>query len=240
MESKRTLRFLAILAVVLLLPASLRAQAAGKEPLDHDAYDIWKSIGDQVLAKNGQWLVYTVVPGDGDAVLLARNLRQGAEIAISRGTGPKLTADSRFLVFTIEPMQAVVDSLEKEGKRGDDLPKDSLGVLDLSQFRGSDRITDPAFFKVARVKSWQIPEEENAFLASHSWLTSWRSRKRPRTRLPRVRKRRRPHNGDRAGGEHEPEAHGVVAEEPTGRPRKTARSWCFGTWRPARNSPSPT
>jgi dienelactone hydrolase len=165
MESKRTVRLLPLLAFFLALPSLLLAQGTGRKPLDHDAYDIWKSIGDQVLADNGQWLAYTVVPGDGDAVLIARSLQQGAEIAISRGASPKLTADSRFLVFTIEPMQAVVDSLEKEGKRGDDLPKDSLGVLDLSRFGGSEAVTDPEFFKVARVKSWQIPEEENAFLA---------------------------------------------------------------------------
>ena len=143
----------------------MSAQAVGKKPLDHDAYDIWKSIPAQVLADNGEWLVYTVVPGDGDATLIARNLRQGAQVTISRGSGPQITADSRFLVFTIDPMQAVVDSLEEEGTRGDDLPRDSLGVIDLSRFRGSDAVTDPEFFKVARVSSWQIPEEENAYLA---------------------------------------------------------------------------
>ncbi|MGW8267718.1 MAG: hypothetical protein ACWGSQ_15240, partial [Longimicrobiales bacterium] len=154
MEPKRTLRRIALLATVLALPPTLTAQTAEKRPLDHDAYDIWKSVGDQILAKNGEWLAYTLVPGDGDAVLIARNLRHGAEITIPRGDAPKLTPDSRFLVFTIQPMQAVVDSLEKEGTRGDDLPKDSLGVLDLSQLRGTDPVTDSDLFKVARVKSW--------------------------------------------------------------------------------------
>jgi acetyl esterase/lipase len=165
MERKRTLRPILLLAFLLASPSILLAQVPGKKPLDHDAYDIWKSIGAQLLADNGQWLVYTVEPGDGDATLMAKNLQQGAEITISRGTAPRITGDSRFLVFTIRPMQAVVDSLETEGKKGDDLPKDSLGVLDLSQFRGSDAVADPDFFKVARVKSWQIPEEKNAFLA---------------------------------------------------------------------------
>jgi acetyl esterase/lipase len=165
MERKRTLRRAILLGLFLAFPAVISAQAVGKKPLDHDAYDLWKSIGAQVLADNGGWLVYTVVPGDGDATLIARNLRQGAQVTISRGSGPQITADSRFLVFTIDPMQAVVDSLEEEGTRADDLPKDSLGVIDLSRFQGSDAVTDPEFFKVARVKSWQIPSEENAYLA---------------------------------------------------------------------------
>jgi len=165
MEPKRVLSLALFLSLLLTFPTALGAQATGRKPLDHDAYDIWRSIGSQVLADNGRWLVYTLVPGKGDATLVARNLRAGSEIRISRGADPELTADARFLVFTIEPMQAVVDSLEGEGKRGDDLPKDSLGVIDLSGYRGSESVTDPEFFKVARVKSWAVPEEGNGFLA---------------------------------------------------------------------------
>ena len=165
MAAKRLISRFAALLLLLAAPAVLSAQSTGKKPLDHDAYDSWNSIGSQLLSANGQWLVYTVVPGDGDGTLLAKNLNRGAELSIGRGSSPRITPDSRFLVYTIEPMQVVVDSLEKEGKRGDDLPKDSLGVIDLSQFSGSGPIENPQAFKVARVKSWQTPEEENAFLA---------------------------------------------------------------------------
>ena len=165
MDPQRILRPIVLFVLFLTFPAVLAAQTGEKKPLDHDAYDIWNRIGAQVISDDGEWLFYTVVPGEGDATLIARNLEDGAEISIPRGAGPRITGDSRFLVFTIEPMFTVVDSLEGEGKRGDDLPKDSLGIVDLSQFQGGEAVSDPDFFRVARVKSWQIPEEDNAFLA---------------------------------------------------------------------------
>jgi hypothetical protein len=165
MDPQRILRPIVLFVLFLTFPAVLAAQTGEKKPLDHDAYDIWNRIGAQVISDDGEWLFYTVVPGEGDATLIARNLEDGAEISIPRGSGPRITGDSRFLVFTIEPMFTVVDSLEGEGKRGDDLPKDSLGIVDLSQFQGGEAVSDPDFFRVARVKSWQIPEEDNAFLA---------------------------------------------------------------------------
>ncbi len=165
MDPMRTLSRILLLAMLLALPSAVQGQVAGKRALDHDAYDIWNSIRSQVLSKDGNWLAYALVPGDGDATLIARDLQGGGELRISRGSAPRISPDSRFLVFTIDPMKSVVDSLEGEGKRGDDLPKDSLGVIDLSQFRGSRDVTDPDFFKVERVKSWQMPEEENAYLA---------------------------------------------------------------------------
>jgi dipeptidyl aminopeptidase/acylaminoacyl peptidase len=164
MVSKR-LSPLILFFFALLLPGPLAAQAGGKKPLDHDAYDIWKSIRSQTLSADGEWLVYTLVPGDGDATLMARNLRTGAELTIPRGTGPRITPDSRFLVFTIEPVQAVVDSLRALGKRGDDLPKNAVGVVDLDGVRGSGPVEDPDVFTAEGVKSWQIPEEEGAMVA---------------------------------------------------------------------------
>lgn len=157
-------RFLSLL-FILATPSLLAAQGGGKRPLDHESYDIWNSINARVLSADGRWLVYTVVPGEGDATLKIEGLRGDASISVSRGSDPEITADSRFLVFTIEPMESVVDSLRGEGKRGDDLPRDSLGILDLSRFQDSGDLTDPDFLKVSGVKSWELPEDGAGHLA---------------------------------------------------------------------------
>jgi dipeptidyl aminopeptidase/acylaminoacyl peptidase len=88
-------------------------------------------------------------------------------MTLIRGSSPSITADSRFLVFTIDPVQAVVDSLRKEGERGDDLPKDSLGVVDLASAFGPGGGVNTEFFRVERVKSWKIPEDAGPYLAYH-------------------------------------------------------------------------
>lgn len=168
MEASRPIRRLLALAVLLLAtPALLVAQPAGKKPLDHDAYDIWRSVGSQVLSANGQWIAYVISPRVGDGALTLRSVGgQGVRSGtVQRGSGPTITPDSRYLVFGIRPMHAVVDSLEKAGKRGDDLPKDSVGFVPIAAAFGPDGTLAPDHFRAGPVRSWQVPEEEGAYLA---------------------------------------------------------------------------
>jgi len=161
----RAQRIRRIFPVLLLLVAPQVVTAQAKRPLDHDAYDIWNSIGDESLSPDGNWLIYTVEPGEGDGTLHIKALNGQTSLSIARGTDPEITANSRFVVFTIQPMTSVVDSLREEGKRGDDLPGDSLGIVDLSELSGSGAVTDPRFFKVPDVMSWKIPEDGAGYLA---------------------------------------------------------------------------
>jgi hypothetical protein len=54
--------------------ASLFA-AGAKKPISYDAYDGWRSIQGTQLSRDGQWLVYALVPQDGDGELVALNLK---------------------------------------------------------------------------------------------------------------------------------------------------------------------
>ncbi len=168
MESIRLLRRALTLGLMLFAaPAALAGQVPGKKPLDHDAYNIWNSVGSQALSANGAWIAFVVSPREGDGALTLRSLRGGEapQGTIPRGSAPTITPDSRFLVFTIDPMFSVVDSLEKAGERADNLPKDSLGVISLSEAFSSAGALNPDFFRVGRVSSWQTPEDEGRYLA---------------------------------------------------------------------------
>jgi dipeptidyl aminopeptidase/acylaminoacyl peptidase len=171
MNTKNLMKRLAFLGLVLLsTPAALGAQVAGKRPLDHDAYDIWKRISSRALADNGDWIAFTTSPGEGDGYLTLRSVgdRTARIVEIDRGSAPLITSDSRFLIFTIDPMHAVVDSLqdvlETRWERRNLMPKDSLAVVDLSgAFEGGS--FDDGYFRAERVRSWRIPAEEGSFLA---------------------------------------------------------------------------
>ncbi len=167
MESPRILRFLSALALLVAAPAALAAQTSGKKPLDHDAYDIWRSVGGQALAGNGEWIAFTISPREGDGFLTLRSLGQRNTRAgtVARGDDPRITSDSRFLIFTIEPMHAVVDSLEKADAEEEDMPSDSLAVVDIRSAFASDGSLNPPTFTVDSVRSWQIPAEEGSYLA---------------------------------------------------------------------------
>jgi len=165
MESNHLLRRVLISGLLLFAaPALLSAQVPGKKPLDHDAYDLWKSVGSQTFSPDGAWIAFVISGRESDGNLTLRSVEGGQVGTVERGSGPRITSDSRFLLFGIDPMQSVVDSLEDEGARRDAMPRDSLGILQLSSaFPGGALTTD--FTKIARVQSWRIPAEEGSFVA---------------------------------------------------------------------------
>jgi dipeptidyl aminopeptidase/acylaminoacyl peptidase len=166
-------------------PARTLAQqpaAAAKRALTHQDYDSWRSIQGQQLSRDGKWLAYVLVPQDGDGEIIVRNLTTGTEWehgrgwrppapppsgddpaamaaafqALNRITRPFFTADSRFVAFTIEPDKAEVLKARKEKKKPEEMPKNALGLMDLS----SGQVT-----RIEKVKSFQVPEDGAGFIA---------------------------------------------------------------------------
>ena len=144
-----------VMTLVLALAAAGLALAA-KKPLTYDAYDGWRSIQGTQLARDGSWLVYALVPQDGDGELVALNLKTNKEFRAARGRGPVLTVDGKFVVFTIAPLKAEVDKAKKEKKKPEEQPKSGLGIMNLAT---GDVTT------VERVKSFRVPEESGAHVA---------------------------------------------------------------------------
>ena len=143
--------------IICLLATGLSFQAVSqKKPLTHEVYDDWKSIQDVTISHDGIWVAYRIVPQAGDAVLKIRNLNTAEEMTIDRVDTYVFAADSRFLAAEIEPEYAAVRALKLKKTEAAKMPKDSLCVLNL--YRG-DRL------KVARVKSFQLPEEKSPWMA---------------------------------------------------------------------------
>ncbi len=157
------------------------AVAAQKRPLTHQDYDSWKSIQAPQISRDGKWVAYALSEQDGDGEIIVRNIASGNEwkslrgyrpptpppdpsdpvpqgnfLANARLLRPVFTADSRFLVFTIEPTKAEFAQAKKDKKKPEDMPKNSLGIFDLS----TGQIT-----RIERVKSFQVPEDGNGWVA---------------------------------------------------------------------------
>ena len=155
--------------------------AATKRPLRHQDYDSWHSIQAPQISRDGKFVAYAFMAQDGDSEIVARNLATGAEWRAPRGYHPPVpppddpganigefqatqarlvrpvfTADNRFVVFSAEPAKADVARAKKEKKKPEDMPKNALGIIDLS----SGQVT-----RVERVKSFQVPEDGSGFIA---------------------------------------------------------------------------
>ena len=138
-----------------LIPIFLFAQ---KKPLDHTVYDGWQSITDRDVSNDGKWIAYTVSPQEGDGELVVQSVDGKFKKLIPRGYNSVITDDSRFIVFKIKPPYKDTRDARIKKKKVEDLPKDSIGILQL----GSDDVV-----KVAKVKSFKAPEKAGGWLAYH-------------------------------------------------------------------------
>lgn len=129
---------------------------AQKKPLDHTVYDGWQSISDRQLSNDGNYLAYAVNPQEGDGILYIRSARDNYRKEIARGYGAVITEDSRFLICRIKPFFRDTREARIKKRKPEDMPKDSLAIVELGK--------DPVI-KIARVKSYQLPEDSGNWLA---------------------------------------------------------------------------
>jgi dipeptidyl aminopeptidase/acylaminoacyl peptidase len=159
----------------------LAQKSVNKRPLNHQDYDSWRSIQAPQISRDGKFVAYAFLPQDDDGEVVVRNVASGVEWRAPRGYRPPVpppddpsvnvgevlagqarlvrplfTADSRFIVFSIEPTKAEVNKAKKEKKKPEEMPKNALGVMDLS---------DGAVKRIEKVKSFQVPEDGSGFIA---------------------------------------------------------------------------
>jgi len=143
-----------VLLLVSLLPTII--SFGQKKPLDPSVYDHWENIGEKLLSPDGKYLVYTVVPQEGDGRLVIRATGNDYAKEIPRGAMAAITADSRWLVFHIKPFYKDIRDARIHKKTPEASPKDTLAWIRL----GTDVLK-----KIPRVKSFRVPEKEGAWLA---------------------------------------------------------------------------
>src|ERR1041385_5725327 len=176
-------RSVALLCTLALFATMLSAQqtAPAKRPLTHQDYDSWRSVTASQVSGDGKFVAYAYMPQDGDGEIVVRNIATGADWRAPRGYRPPVpppddpgtnfaefqaeqarlvrpvfTADSRFVVFTTEPTKAEVNKAKKEKKKPEDMPKNGLGIMDLS----NGTVT-----RIERVKTFRVPEDGAGFIA---------------------------------------------------------------------------
>ena len=176
-------RSVALLCTFALFATMALAQQAApaKRALTHQDYDVWRSVVAQQISRDGKFVAYAYMPQDGDGEIVVRNLVTGVEWKAPRGHRPPVpppddpgtnvaeflaeqarllrpvfTADSRFLVFSTEPTKAELNKAKKEKKKPEDMPKNGLSIMDLS----NGTVT-----RIEKVKTFRVPEDGSGFIA---------------------------------------------------------------------------
>ncbi len=142
---------------LLLISQSLLAQQ--KRSLTHADYDGWESLSSDKITKNGLFVGYQISPQDGDGRLEIFPFKTPAKkVLIPRGNGFLFTPDDAYAVGKIAAQKDSVYALKLKKKKGDDLPKDSLFILNLASGK---------LEKLARAKSFATPTEKGSWIAIH-------------------------------------------------------------------------
>jgi hypothetical protein len=131
-----------------------------KIPLTHEDILKWERITEQHIANDGKTIVYKKEPWKGDPVLKITSSK-GEEIAsIKCGTNAQITADSKFVVFTILTPEDTIRHLKLLKTKSEDMPGNQLGVYNIS-----NKILETVDNKMKSVK---VPEKWAGWIA---WQT---------------------------------------------------------------------
>jgi len=127
------IRLTSVLAAGLALCGSVNAQNP-KKALDHDVYDGWQRVVSPAVTADGSFLSWSVNPQDGDGILYIRNVATGNTLEIPRGAALVISPESDWAYCKIRPEKAAVRQAKIDKKKKDEMPKDSLAVIRLSDF----------------------------------------------------------------------------------------------------------
>jgi hypothetical protein len=144
-----------LFCISLLVLAGLHASAQ-KKPLTHAVYDGWQSINERYISNDGKWVVYTITPQEGDATLVIQATDNSYKKEIPRGYAGEITADNRFVICKIKPLFAATREAKIKKKKPDDMPKDSLAIVEVGK---------NSVLRIPRIKSFKTPEK-----GSGQWL----------------------------------------------------------------------
>jgi len=144
-------------ATLLIIPSFSLAQEA-KKSLDHDVYDIWNRISTRAISSDGAWVLYIYGPDQGDATLRVHEVGEETVHTFARGSRAQFTRDASHVLFLIEPAEDSVKAARKAKKKDEEIPKDTLSILDL---------TTGTVTHIPRVQSYRLPAEAGDLVAYH-------------------------------------------------------------------------
>ena len=149
------MRKIAALFSFLIISLALYSQTE-KKLLTFDDILEWKRITETHISNDGKYIVYKEEPWKGDPVLKITTPKAEELASIPCGTRAQITADSKFVVFTLKAPEDTVRTLKLKKTKKEDLPKDKLLIYNLVENK-----TDT----IEQLKSVKVPEKWSGWIA---------------------------------------------------------------------------
>ncbi len=134
-------------------------RADDRKPLDHEAYDQWKSVSGRQLSVDGKWLSYQTSQGWSDSQvrkLYVRSTDSDVEYQIDRGRSATFDRSGAHLLMIVDPDPAAVKKAVADKVAEDQRPQPALSILSLA---------DGRVRTVPGVRSFTLPEKGTDWVA---------------------------------------------------------------------------
>ncbi len=129
---------------------------AQKKILDHPDFDIWNTIENESISRDGKYIMYSLERGEEDNFLEIRNIEGELVFSHDRGYDAVFTYDSEFAIFTIKAWQEDIRELKRAKTKKEEMPKDTLAIY---HFESEELV------KIPMVRSYKLPEKWAGTLA---------------------------------------------------------------------------
>ncbi|WP_456377629.1 alpha/beta hydrolase family protein [Lutibacter sp.] len=143
-----------VILTSLLIVISINISAQ-KKVLDHKDFDIWNSIKNPSISSNGNFVMYSLEKGEKDSQLKIKDAKSKLIFQHKRSEKGQFTENSKFALFTIKAWKDSVKELKRKKVKKTKLPKDTLGIYNLST---------GVLSKIGNIKSYKIPKKWNGYV----------------------------------------------------------------------------
>ena len=123
------------------------AALAQKPAMNHDVYDSWQRVAGTALSADGVFLTWSVLPQEGDGTLYIKRTTDGKVLEIPRGEGLRISPSGDWAYCLVKPEFQATRKAKIAKKKKEQMPKDSLGIINLKNLE-IKKLADVTAFKV--------------------------------------------------------------------------------------------
>lgn len=149
-------QLICILFTCFIFLQHLSAQNPNKKTLGHEELATWNKIVETQISNDGNWVVYTLKPEEGNPSLKIYNHPLQRTYTFDRSEKAKISADNQFVVFKTKPHLDSLKAMKRRKVKKEDLPKDTLTIFNLNN-RNIEQIPN--------INSFKMPEKWSGWLA---------------------------------------------------------------------------
>ena len=139
-----------IITICLLSYNFFLFSQSSKQVLTEADYISWNVINRPLISHDGNWIVYEKNPNKGDGILCLYHTNSKKTYDYPRGVQAVFDVEHPYLVFKIQPEQQKMDSLKRIKVKKEDLPTDTLSILNLNTLQ---------IVKIPDISSFSMPEK---------------------------------------------------------------------------------